>query len=115
MENYLISSSMLGILAQRLVRVICPECKEVYTPEMGVMEELGVDQAEAKDLPIYKGAGCEKCAQTGFRGRQGIYELLMVKDDIRELILDKAPSNVIKSKGRANGMKTLREYEIVSP
>ena len=109
MENYLISSSMLGILAQRLVRVICPECKEVYTPEMGVMEELGVDQAEAKDLPIYKGAGCEKCAQTGFRGRQGIYELLMINDDIRELILDKAPSNVIKTKGRANGMKTLRE------
>ena len=109
MENYLISSSMLGILAQRLVRVICPECKEVYTPEMGVMEELGVDQAQAKDLPIYKGAGCEKCAQTGFRGRRGIYELLMVNDDIRELILDKAASNVIKTKGRSNGMKTLRE------
>jgi general secretion pathway protein E len=109
MENYLISSSMLGIMAQRLVRVICPECKEIYTPEMGVMEELGIDQNDAKDLPIYKGAGCEKCAQTGFKGRQGIYELLMVNDDIRELILDKAPSNVIKEKGRSNGMKTLRE------
>ena len=109
MENYLISSSMLGIMAQRLVRVICPECKEVYTPEMGVMEELGVDQNEAKDLSIYKGAGCEKCAQTGFKGRQGIYELLMIKDDIRELILDKAASNIIKNKGRSNGMKTLRE------
>ena len=109
MENYLLSSSMLGILAQRLVRVICPECKEVYTPEIGVMEELGVDQADAKDLSIYKGAGCEKCAQTGFRGRQGIYELLMISDDIRELILDKAASNVIKDKGRSNGMKTLRE------
>ena len=109
MENYLISSSMLGIMAQRLVRVICPECKEVYTPEMGVMEELGVDKNEAKDLSIYKGAGCEKCAQTGFKGRQGIYELLMVNDDIRELILDKAASNIIKDKGRSNGMKTLRE------
>jgi general secretion pathway protein E len=109
MENYLLSSSMLGILAQRLVRVICPECKEVYSPEIGVMEELGVDQADAKDLSIYKGAGCEKCAQTGFRGRQGIYELLMISDDIRELILDKAASNVIKNKGRSNGMKTLRE------
>ena len=109
MENYLLSSSMLGILAQRLVRVICPECKEVYTPEIGVMEELGVDQADAKDLSIYKGAGCEKCAQTGFRGRQGIYELLMISDDIRELILEKAASNVIKNKGRSNGMKTLRE------
>jgi type II secretory ATPase GspE/PulE/Tfp pilus assembly ATPase PilB-like protein len=76
---------------------------------MGVMEELGVDQNEAKDLSIYKGAGCEKCAQTGFKGRQGIYELLMVNDDIRELILDKAASNIIKNKGRSNGMKTLRE------
>ncbi len=109
MENYLISSSMLGIMAQRLVRVICPECKEVYTPEMGVMEELGVDQKDASSLTIFKGAGCEKCAQTGFKGRQGIYELLMINDDIRGLILDKAPSNVIKEKGRSNGMKTLRE------
>ncbi len=109
MENYLISSSMIGIMAQRLVRVICPECKEVYTPELGVMEELGIDQSQVKDHTIYKGAGCEKCAQTGFRGREGIYELLMISDDIRELILDKAPSNVIKEKGRKNGMKTLRE------
>jgi general secretion pathway protein E len=109
MENYLISSSLLGIMAQRLVRVICPECKEAYTPEMGVMEELGVSQSEVKELPIFKGAGCEKCSHTGFRGRQGIYELLLMNDDIRELILDKAPSNVIKEKGRSQGMRTLRE------
>ncbi len=109
MENYLISSSLLGIMAQRLVRVICPECKEAYTPEMGVMEELGVSQSEVKELPIFKGAGCEKCSHTGFRGRLGIYELLLMNDDIRELILDKAPSNVIKEKGRSQGMRTLRE------
>jgi len=109
MENYLISSSLLGIMAQRLVRVICPECKEAYTPEMGVMEELGVSQSEVKELPIFKGAGCEKCSNTGFRGRRGIYELLLMNDDIRGLILDKAPSNVIKEKGRSQGMKTLRE------
>ena len=109
MENYLISSSLLGIMAQRLVRVICPECKEAYTPELGVMEELGVSQSDVKELSIFKGAGCEKCSHTGFRGRQGIYELLLMNDDIRELILDKAPSNVIKEKGRSQGMKTLRE------
>ena len=109
MENYLISSSLLGIMAQRLVRVICPDCKEAYTPEMGVMEELGVSQSEVKELPIFKGAGCEKCSHTGFRGRRGIYELLLMNDDIRELILDKAPSNVIKEKGRSQGMRTLRE------
>lgn len=109
MENYLISSSMLGIMAQRLVRVICPNCKEVYVPELGVTEELGVSQSEVKELNIFKGAGCEKCSQTGFIGRQGIYELLLINDDIRELILEKAPSNVIKEKGRSQGMKTLRE------
>ncbi len=109
MENYLISSSLLGIMAQRLVRVICPDCKETYTPEMGVMEELGVSQSELKENPIFKGAGCEKCSHTGFRGRKGIYELLLMNDNIRELILEKAPSNVIKEKGRSQGMQTLRE------
>lgn len=109
MENYLISSSMIGIMAQRLVRVICPECKEPYTPEMGVMEELGVSHSEVKKLGIFKGSGCENCAHTGFRGRQGIYELLMINDDIRELILAKTASNMIKEKGRSQGMRTLRE------
>ena len=109
MENYLISSSLLGIMAQRLVRVICPDCKETYTPEMGVMEEMGVSQSEVKENPIFKGAGCEKCSHTGFLGRKGIYELLLMNDDIRELILEKAPSNVIKEKGRSQGMQTLRE------
>jgi general secretion pathway protein E len=109
MENYLISSSLLGIMAQRLVRVICPDCKEIYTPEMGVMEEMGVSQSEVKENPIFKGAGCEKCSHTGFRGRKGIYELLLMNDNIRELILEKAPSNVIKEKGRSQGMQTLRE------
>ena len=109
MENYLISSSLLGIMAQRLVRVICPDCKEAYTPELGVMEEMGVSQSEVKENPIFKGAGCEKCSHTGFRGRKGIYELLLMNDNIRELILEKAPSNVIKEKGRSQGMQTLRE------
>jgi type II secretory ATPase GspE/PulE/Tfp pilus assembly ATPase PilB-like protein len=76
---------------------------------MGVMEELGVSHAEVKKLDIFKGRGCKNCAHTGFRGRQGIYELLMINDDIRQLILDKTPSNVIKEKGRAQGMRTLRE------
>jgi len=109
MENYLISSSMLGIMAQRLVRVICPECKEVYIPEIGILEELEVDKQEAKGHTVFRGTGCEKCAGTGYRGRQGIYELLPINDDIRELVLEKAPSNVIKEKGRSFGMKTLRE------
>ncbi len=109
MENYLISYSLIGIMAQRLVRVICPECKEPYTPEVGVMEELGISHDEVKKLDIFKGRGCKNCANTGFRGRKGIYELLMMNDDIRELILDKTPSNVMKEKGRSQGMKTLRE------
>jgi general secretion pathway protein E len=109
MENYLISSSLIGVMAQRLVRVICPACKKEYTPEVGVMEEMGVSPSEVGNLTIFKGEGCEQCAQTGFKGRKGIYELLMINDEIRELILDKTPSNVLKEKGRSQGMKTLRE------
>lgn len=109
MENYLISSSLLGIMAQRLVRVICPHCKEPYSPEVGAMEEMEINQSEIKEFTIFKGAGCETCANTGFRGRRGIYELLLINDEIRELILAKSASNIIKEKGRSQGMKTLRE------
>ena len=103
MENYLISSSMIGIMAQRLVRVICPECKEVYTPEIGVMEELGVNQSEASKLTILKEPDV-KSAPTRDSGDEGVSWTLLVNDDIRELILAKAPSNVIQDKGRSHGM-----------
>lgn len=106
-ENFLISSSVLGILAQRLVRLICEHCKEPIKLDSRLIEEMG--PWANGSLETYHGIGCEKCSFTGFRGRCGIYELLIMDDDIRHLILQKATAQIIKEAARKKGMKTLRE------
>jgi general secretion pathway protein E len=104
-ESFLLSSTIRGILAQRLVRVICPECKTIdKDSDRESLKALGIS-----DIPVYKGEGCEKCAFTGYYGRTGIFELLIVDDTIRRLILKNADSNVIRESARKNGMKTLLE------
>ena len=106
-ENFLLSSTVRGILAQRLVRVICPVCKEVDSSAAD-LEELklfGIDSA----LTLYNGKGCEHCSFTGYYGRSGIFELLVVDDDIRKLILKNADSNQIRRAAKENGMRTLLE------
>jgi len=106
-ENFLLSSTIRGILAQRLVRVICPDCKErdPSTVDKEQLAMLGI----RSDLTLYRGKGCEKCAFTGYFGRSGIFELLLVADDIRTLILRNADSNQIREAARRHGMKTLLE------
>ncbi|MCH8156525.1 MAG: type II secretion system ATPase GspE [Nitrospinae bacterium] len=106
-ENYLISSALLGVLAQRLVRVICEECKEPASVAPALLEEMG-DMAR-EGIEIYHGKGCKRCSQTGFRGRIGIYELLIVDDGTRQLILNKATAHMIRDLAREKGMVTLRE------
>lgn len=106
-ENFLLSSTIRGILAQRLVRVICPACKE-KDPSAAGKEELkllGIDSATL----LYRGKGCEACAFTGYYGRLGLFELLLVDDDIRKLILKNADSNEIRKVAKQHGMKTLLE------
>jgi general secretion pathway protein E len=109
MENYLVSSSLLGIMAQRLVRVICTNCKEEYPATEEMLREMGRDPADAGSIMLARGKGCEQCANTGYRGRSGIYELLLLHDDIRKLILAEADSKSIKDRARELGMQTLRE------
>ncbi len=109
MENYLVSSSLLGIMAQRLVRVICPQCREEFSPTEEMLQEMEIPPGEGADMQLARGRGCEHCAGTGYRGRSGIYELLMINDDIRHLILSQADSKAIKDKAREQGMQTLRE------
>ena len=104
-EAFLVSSSVLAILAQRLVRVICKECKEPYRPEIALAKELGLDPAF--DGVFYRGKGCGACFQTGFRGRSGVYELLVIDDSIRSLIMSGADSSVIKRQAIKQGMLTL--------
>jgi general secretion pathway protein E len=106
-ENFLLSSTMRGILAQRLVRVLCPNCREP-DPEAMNREEfqsLGIDRRAV----LYRGRGCEKCSQTGFFGRTGIFELLLVTDEIRQRIVKQEDANQIRSAAREQGMRTLLE------
>jgi len=109
MENYLVSSSLLGIMAQRLVRVICPQCREEFQPAEEMLREMELDPAAAGRITLARGRGCEHCAHTGYRGRTGIYELLLMHDDIRKLVLAQADSTTIKNRARELGMQTLRE------
>ena len=102
-EPFLVASSLIGVLAQRLVRTICPFCKKPYKPSSDEIKEL----KGAKVL--YRGEGCEQCMGTGYRGRTGIFELLIVDEDIRTLISKNVPTNVIKKTAVEKGMDTLRE------
>ena len=105
LERYLLASSVLGIVAQRLVRKICRTCRaEVATPQA-----LRAMFRDGEHQTFYRGAGCHDCRGTGFRGRIGIFELLRMTDDIRELILERAPDARLLDGARRNGMKTLRE------
>lgn len=106
-EPFLVASSLMAVLAQRLVRTICPSCRVEYVPTREDLAELGLDPKEVKRL--FKGTGCQACQNTGYLGRLGIFELMLVNEDIRQLILKNADSNTIKAKAREQGMVTLRE------
>jgi general secretion pathway protein E len=108
-EAFLVSSSVLAIIAQRLVRVICRQCREAYRPDLSVVKELGLDRLGETSFDgfFYRGKGCTACLQTGYHGRSGIYELLVIDDNIRGLIMGGADSNVIRRKAIEQGMITL--------
>ena len=107
-EPFLVSSSVVAIIAQRLIRNLCPHCKKEHTPALPELKELGLDPSQAEDFTIYLPVGCDKCLQTGYRGRTGIYELLLINDELRNFILQNVNSQVIKNKAIECGMKTLR-------
>jgi general secretion pathway protein E len=109
MEDFLLSSTIIGILAQRLVRVACPFCRKPYSPDPAILKEMKVDGQRINDLDIFEVKGCEKCSNTGYWGRAGIFEFLEITDGIRRLILEKKDSTIIKEVARKNGMRTLRE------
>jgi type IV pilus assembly protein PilB len=108
-EPFLVAASLEGVLAQRLVRTICLECKSPYEPNEAILSQLGISAHELGDKSFFTGAGCDACGQTGYRGRRGLYELLDVSEPIRELITNRAPTVVIKQKAMELGMNALRE------
>jgi general secretion pathway protein E len=105
-EDYLLASSLIGVLAQRLVRVICPSCKEPLPIQETIKE--GVEELP-EQTPIYQGKGCENCAYTGYLGRSGIFEILPISDEIKTLILKRADAGTIRDLALKQGMTTLRD------
>ena len=108
-EPFLVAASLEGVLAQRLLRTICKDCKASYEPNEALLNQLGVSSHELGDKEFHTGKGCDSCDQSGYKGRRGLFELLDVTDPIRDLITDRAPTVVIKQKAIELGMETLRE------
>jgi len=108
-EPFLISSSVLAIMAQRLVRVLCDHCKTPFMPGSSMLESLGLETAHLQDSQIHKAVGCEQCFHSGFRGRMGIFEVLQLDENIKRLILTAFDSNQIQSAAQRQAMITLRE------
>lgn len=108
-EPFLISASLIGALAQRLVRTLCPRCKEPYKPPVEALRRLGLTPEEVEGVTFYRGRGCEYCRHTGYYGRTGIFELMTVTEEIAELIVRRAPLSEIREAAKAAGMKTLLE------
>ena len=106
-EPFLVSSAVQAIIAQRLVRLLCPHCKEPYEPEEAQWHELGLTKDVAG--PIFRAKGCEKCLETGYRGRSGIYEFLRMTESIKGLVLQTSDANQINKAARAEGMVSLRK------
>ncbi len=105
---FLVSSALILVVAQRLVRVICTNCKEEAPPDPVVIRRLGL-QAKEGELKVFQGKGCDKCDQTGYRGRLGIYEMLIVTPELTPLILERADAGAIRRAARAQGMRTMVE------
>ncbi len=108
-EPYLISSTVAGVMAQRLLRVICPNCKKAYRLQEGAAITQELQQMGAANAELYRGEGCDKCLQTGYLGRSGIFELMVVDEEMKELITQQRGSHILKQAAIRNGMTTLRE------
>jgi type II secretory ATPase GspE/PulE/Tfp pilus assembly ATPase PilB-like protein len=106
-EPYLVGSVLAGVLAQRLVRRICPACRAPDHPDPADLLAIGVTDATGAEL--YRGKGCEDCRGTGYRGRTGIYELFRITEDARSLVLGKVPTAAIRRHAVERGMVTLRD------
>jgi type II secretion system protein E len=107
-EPFLVASSVEAVMAQRLVRTICPHCKVEQKVEHDYLKRIGFPEHEIASSKFWRGAGCEECRELGYQGRMGIYELLILDESVRPLILNRAPSSTIAQRAMDHGMRTLR-------
>jgi len=108
-EPFLITSTLEAILGQRLVRTLCQNCREPYQPGENELHAIGLTADEVKERTFYRGKGCDLCDNVGYKGRTGIYELLVMSEEIRVLIIGRAPTKDIREKAREQGMRTMGE------
>ena len=112
-EPFLVAASLNLVLAQRLVRRVCAKCKNQVDAHPELVRELGLPPAEARDLRFYQGRGCSHCNNTGYSGRQGVYEVMPVTPRVRKMILDRASTESLKRQAMAEGMLSLRQDAIL--
>lgn len=108
-QPFLVSSAVRAIIAQRLVRKVCPNCKQPYEMTEAEMQSLGLDYSQLSESAVMKGAGCETCKQLGYKGRMGIFEMFHIDDEVRHMINEKASTVELRKRAREMGMRTLRE------
>lgn len=111
-EPFLIASSVIAVMAQRLVRLACPKCKEQYQPPRDAIKRLGIEVDGDARVTFYRGRGCDYCRGNGYKGRLGVYELMLINDRVRDLVLQKSSSHVIREAAIESGMKTLKDDAI---
>ena len=108
-EPFLIAASVIGVLAQRLARNICSNCKEPYKPPADALRRVGFKIEDAESIVFYRGRGCEQCRHSGYRGRLGVFELMLMNEEVQDLIVKRAPLSEVRNAALANGMKTLKQ------
>jgi len=113
-KPYLISSTVEAVISQRLVRKICDSCKEEYKPSDESLKELNLERKDIKEKNFFRGKGCSNCRNTGYKGRMGIFEIMVIKEETRRLIAEQANTNLIRIAAKKNGMRTLRESGLIA-
>jgi type IV pilus assembly protein PilB len=114
LEPFLVTATLEGIVAQRLVRTICTRCKEAFTPTEEMLLQLGLTPDQIGGRTFYRGTGCDFCRGTGYSGRIGIYEIMILDDNLRDLIMKRSSTNVIRQAARKRGMRSLRQSGLLA-
>jgi len=114
LEAFLLTATIEGIVAQRLVRTVCTQCKEQYTPKEEELLELNLVPEDVRTRKFVRGKGCDRCNGSGYKGRLALFEILTIDDELRELIMKEASTNVLRAHARKRGMRTLRESGLLA-
>jgi type IV pilus assembly protein PilB len=107
--TFLITATVEAILAQRLVRRICTQCREETTPTPEMLQQMGLTPEQIRTMKFYRGAGCDVCNNTGYKGRVGLFELMIITDKLRDMIMENASVDDMRTEAQSNGMVSLRD------